>query len=99
MQQAALDPYIELISQFTEGRIGVGAFEHSYLRLFKDDPTRWSEEAFAVLDRLFAEVDAYCGDPALRGERDIDAGELKARSEEALSELRTLSGKTQSAAA
>ncbi len=99
MQQSELAPYIALLGRFSEGRMGAKEFERAYLDLYLADPTRWSEEAFAVLDVLFADVDAYCGDSALRDERDIDEQELKSRSEAALSKLRTLSRKREGAEA
>jgi hypothetical protein len=62
----ALLPYRQLLSAFTAGAITADAFEARFLEMYKSDPTKWPDDVFDVLDRLFAEVDDYVADPSLR---------------------------------
>lgn len=96
MQFNEVLPYIHLISSFVEGKISANEFESQYLKLYKNDPTPWSEELFSVLDGLFADVDAFCPDPDLRDEGDLDEDQLRQRSAAALEKLRSLLSKTES---
>jgi hypothetical protein len=83
---------VELIESFVEGRANAEEFERAYLTLFKNDATMWREPEFGVLDRLFADVDAFCADPELRDAGDLDEGQLRQRSEVALRGLKALQG-------
>jgi Bacterial self-protective colicin-like immunity len=58
--------YRQLISRFINREISAPEFESSYLALFKSDKSKVGGEKFNVLDRLFADVDAYEADPELR---------------------------------
>ena len=69
------------------GAIDVRTFESSYLKMFKNESAHLSDTAFTVLDQLFADVDAFCADPLLRGESDLDEDELRSHSSAALREL------------
>ena len=42
---------------------------------------------YEILNNLFAEVDAFCADPALRDENDIDADQLSEAARMALVKL------------
>lgn len=55
--------------------------------MFKDDTNTWTEEEFDILDGLFGHVDAFCCDPDLRGENDIDEDQLKTEARMALERL------------
>jgi len=90
MMSGRLQRYIALISAFVAGAIEAIDFEREYLKLFKGDHTDWSDAEFAILDELFAEVDAFCADPQLRGDEDLDEYELKERSKIALERLQLL---------
>jgi hypothetical protein len=85
--RSELNQYIELIESFIHNHIGAGEFEQRYLELFKNDPTEWSEAEFAALDALFAAVDAFCADPDLRDEDDLDEERLKHEGKVALRQL------------
>lgn len=75
-----LNNYRELIRQFTSGQMSADSFAALYTTRFKSDPDQVVGDEFDVLDRLFADVDDYVGDPALRKEtRGIDGEELRAR--------------------
>jgi Bacterial self-protective colicin-like immunity len=60
------DRYKQLISKFIDREISASEFENSYLALFKSDRRKVAGEKFNILDRLFADVDAFEGDPELR---------------------------------
>jgi len=85
-----LRQYIALISSFVAGKIVATDFERDYLKLFKEDETKWSEAEFAILDELFGDVDAFCADPQLRDEKDLAEYELKERGKMALERLQSL---------
>lgn len=72
---------------FVDGSIGAQQFERDYLALFKGDQIRRSEREFLLLDQLFADVDAFVADPALRDEGDLDAEQLLASARRTLAEL------------
>ena len=69
MRGDGIIPYLDLIRSFLEGAIGAEAFEHSYLEMFKHDETLSPGTTFLILDRLFSDVDAFCGDPQVARER------------------------------
>jgi hypothetical protein len=85
-----LRPYLRLIEDFLSGAIPAAAFERGYLDTSKVDLHRRPQAVFLVLDRLFADVDAYCADPALRGADDLDEDGLRRAAVDALARLRAL---------
>jgi len=90
MHRSELEPWVRLIDQFVCGFLSAAEFEVQYLTMFKGDNTAWTEPEFKILDGLFADVDAFCGDPDLRDERDIDDGTLRTRAAAALERLKDL---------
>lgn len=60
------DRYKRLISGFINNEISAPEFENRYLVLFKGDKSKVGGQKFDILDRLFADVDAYEADPELR---------------------------------
>ncbi len=82
-----LEQYISLITQFIAGDITVSQFEVSYLKMFKDEARELPEDIFDVLNGLFTDVDAYCGDPELRDDDDLGDEELLSSAKEALKKL------------
>ena len=89
MSKVTVADYTALIRAFVDGAIDGPTFESRYLDLFKGDPTVRPEPIFAALDNLFAAVDTYVSDPALRDPGDLDEPQLRA---EAVAALRTLEG-------
>lgn len=86
-------PYAVMLRLFIGGAITADEIEVLFLRLYKLDPTDWSPEIFNVLDTFFADVDAYCGDDALRREvNGLDEGTLRDRAQSAFEDLRLLAG-------
>lgn len=77
MSANKLGPYIHLMKSFIENKIDANEFERSYLLMFKNDTSSWAEAEYEDLNNLFAEVDAFCADPELRGENDIDEDQLR----------------------
>lgn len=91
-EQRALTPYLALLDAFASGQVPAPAFEEQYLARYKADPFLWSEPVFDVLDRLFADVDAYVADDDLRDaeDGDLDDAGLLAAARTALDRLRAL---------
>ena len=87
MNNGVADKYIELITRFVARKIAAADFERAYLDVFKSEKESLSAEDFDVLDRLFSDVDAYCGDPTLRGPEDLDEQQLREKCAEALAAL------------
>jgi len=81
--------YINLLEDFLADRITTSEFEQQFLQLFKSDKSFDSEREFQILDKLFGNVDAYCGDSDLFDpEFDIDEAQLKTSAKEALEVLK-----------
>jgi hypothetical protein len=90
---AAVVPYAVLLRLLIDGRIGGEEFEVVFLLLYKRDTTEWPPEIFDVLDSFFADVDEFCGDPALRAEvGGIGERELRQRAAATLERLSALAG-------
>ena len=66
-QKVCIQDYISLLDEFLAGKIQPDVFETRFLRKFKSEQIELPSEAFRVLDQLFAVLDEYCADPALRG--------------------------------
>lgn len=69
------------------GEITAPQFEVSYLNMFKNESEILPEEVYDVLNELFLKVDAYCNDPNLRNDEDLDDHELLESAKEALAKL------------
>ena len=83
-----LEQYRDLIRRFVIGDISADEFETDYLARFKDDPNQVIGEEFDILDELFANVDDYVSDPALRESAGgISGEELRARARDAYTRL------------
>jgi len=82
-----LEQYILLITQFVTGDITASQFEVSYLEMFKNEAKELPEDTYDVLNSLFSDVDAYCGDPELRDDDDLCDEELMSSAKEALKKL------------
>lgn len=89
--------YIGIVQRFIQGDLPVDEFQLQYLNMFKDETRRLSDPLFELLDRLFGDVDAYCGDPATRKELNathpgfyLDESELRLRAMHAVEGLRAL---------
>ncbi|HET9849406.1 MAG TPA: colicin immunity domain-containing protein [Candidatus Dormibacteraeota bacterium] len=92
MRTVSITEYRSLMRDFLDGHIPATDFETRYLRLFKEDDSRRPQHAFQILDRLFADVDAFSPDPALRGDDGLDELELRAQVAAALRELDAVKG-------
>ena len=90
-RESATAPYEVLLRLLAEDRVTAEEFEVVFLRLYLGDSTAWPEDIFNVLDALFADVDDFCPDPALRAEvGGMDGEELRRRGAEALERLSQL---------
>lgn len=79
MAAAELKPYIELIRSYLEGRLSAERLVLAYQDRFKNDPTRWPEAQYQLLDRLFADLDVYAHDPSRAGPDTITESQLRSR--------------------
>ena len=80
--------YIKLLKNFVNNKISSDEFESLFMEIFKKEKLFDSEREFQILDKLFGDVDAYCGDSALFDpEFDIDEAELRLSVQKALNAL------------
>lgn len=82
-----LKQYILLITQFVTGDITASQFEVLYLKMFKGEARELPKDVYDVLNGLFCDVDAYCGDTELRDDGDLGDEELLISAKEALKKL------------
>lgn len=80
-----MDAWRELIEAFVGGRMDAASFETAYVALYSKAAAAGLSIPYAA-DLLFYEVDAYCGDPELRGSEDIDDAQLLGAARKALEE-------------
>ena len=86
-ERVVLEKYISLISDFTSKKITTLDFEKQYLRTFKEEQSYFSKEILNILYTLFSDVDAFCADPELRDELDLDEEQLHAQAQIALKKI------------
>jgi len=82
-----LEGYVTIVKHFIGGEITAIQFEESYLDAFKNQKHDLPENAFKILNELFMDIDAFCSDPELREEDDIDDRELLHKAKLALKRL------------
>lgn len=86
--------YIRLITDFTEHKINTETFEKEYLNMVKQEEFLFNDLIAEVIETLFSDVDAYCGDTKIADYdisnpfRDIDDRELQKRAKKALDKLK-----------
>lgn len=85
---STIEKYILLITQFVLGEITAPQFEDRYLVMFRNETDQFPEHVYKVLNKLFTDVDSYCGDPDLRDDEDLDDGGLQSCAKEALTRLK-----------
>lgn len=85
--------YTDLLAAFIDGRVGEGEFARRFLERYlgEDRDTRWTAGEFAILERLFGDVEEFEPDEELRRElvSSVTPGELRAGATRALAELRS----------
>ena len=72
-----MEKYIKLLQNFAGRKINADEFEQRFLQLFKGDNNLQPGREFQILDKLFADVDAYCSDPDLIEDPRFDIGEVQ----------------------
>lgn len=87
MNTTRTDKYVTLIRQFLDHRMSAEDFERRYLDLFKNETAGMTVTEFSQLDRLFSAVDAFCPDPSLRSEGDLDEDQLREAAQSTLTAL------------
>ena len=65
-----------LMCRFIGGDLDGPRFERAFLDAWREARDKGESEPYAV-DLMFYEVDAYCADPALRAETDLDEAGLR----------------------
>ncbi|MBY4403756.1 hypothetical protein HQO26_20795 [Rhodococcus fascians] len=68
--------FIPTIEALVDGSHTADVFEKAYLRLAKRTPGILEREVSEIVNGLFGDVDAYIGEDRLRGDGDLDAGQL-----------------------
>jgi hypothetical protein len=63
---AVRDDYANLMRDFVSRRITAQEFEARYLKKFKGEKRSMDEWTYRILDQVFGDVDAFCGDDLLR---------------------------------
>lgn len=72
-----MEKYIKLLQSFADSKISADQFEQRFLQLFKSDNNLQPGREFQILDKLFADVDAYCSNPDLIEDPRFDIGEVQ----------------------
>ncbi len=73
-----MDKYIKLLQHFAGSKISADEFEQRFIQLFKSDNNlQPTGRKFQILDKLFADVDAYCSPPDLIEDPRFDIGEAQ----------------------
>ncbi|WP_396610546.1 colicin immunity domain-containing protein [Haloferax sp. S1W] len=82
-----IQKYSQLIQQFIQNEKTAREFSDEYLDEFIEEDGEFSEETYQILQNMFAEAEAYCEDPELRGQRDIGEAELRSVATETATKL------------
>ena len=87
-----LSLFVELIQKFISLKISAMDFESAFIKLFQEvrdngELLASSNKANKVLTSFFTDIDAYCGDPSLRDEDDLDDDQLLVSAKNALEQL------------
>lgn len=86
-----LEPYLDIIGLFVQNKLSAKDFSEKYIDLFLTSNTHFeNKNEFLILDSLFASADAYCEDPNLHDENDIDEKQLLKDAIKASEELKNL---------
>jgi hypothetical protein len=93
MKPETAEQYTALIRGFLDEALDAQEFESRFLEKFKNETTVLPLDIFEVLDELFADVDAFCPDPELRDDDDLNEQQLRAKAAEALAKLTDRQGK------
>lgn len=79
--------YKELLRSFIMDEIDAISFEKKFFSLYKNDEIKWNNQVVSILFELFSDVDAYCSEPELRDDEDLDEIELKESVKRAFSKI------------
>ena len=87
MEKARYQKYVKLLHQFLSRGMSAAEFEKQYLSVFKNESSGMKMAEYAVLEQLFTAVDAYCADPELRSDEDLDESQLREVADKSLNAL------------
>lgn len=97
MMKIELIKYIEVIKAFVNNVISVQEFERNYLQMVKKESFVFNEDTAKIIETLFSDVDAYCGDLEIANYdtddpfADINENELRKKAKDTLQQLLELS--------
>ena len=89
MKETEITKYVNLIERFLTKEVDAVTFERCYLDMFKHQDCFLPTSVFQILDGLFGDVDAFCADPEIRGDADLNEEQLRDRCGRALKQLRS----------
>ncbi len=72
-----LPDYLRLIAGYLQQEYDLTHFMQVYFRHFKYDGTKYSEQDYTQLSRLFFALEDVCADPTLRDASEIDEPTLR----------------------
>jgi hypothetical protein len=72
-----IDSYVIVSRAFIEERLTAQEFETVFLSVFRGEGDRFDADTARAVRTLFDAVDAYCDDPSLRDDDDLDEGGLR----------------------
>ncbi len=87
IEKKELEKYLILISEYVSGRINSIEFETKYLQTYPNDAFHYSEKTYELLATLSSDVDAYCSNPDIRDDNDLDEEQLRQKATYTLCEL------------
>ena len=85
-----LAPYVVLMRAFSGHPISAADYSKVFFALYENDPTMWPTSEFDILDRFFAQVDAFEPEERLQGGDAIDEAQLAVEAKRAIEALRAL---------
>lgn len=82
-----IQSFRNILRAFVRGEMSAGDFEARFIETWNAAPDGSLGEAFAALEQMFFDVDAFCLDPALRDDGDLDEAGLTASAEKTLAAI------------
>ncbi len=82
-------PYLDLLEAVLNGKITPPEFSTQFIDRYREDQLSYGRAVGLLLDELMALTDAYCEDPNLRGDLDIDENQFLLEARELLPRLQS----------
>lgn len=81
--------YLDLLASVVNEQLTPAEFSQRFFKLYHADQTSYGQAVGLLLDELMALTDAYCEDPDLRDELDIDEAQFLTEARELLPRLQS----------